>query len=393
MSRRYPARPQSVHYPPTSPTVYSPRQSYPVFISFQDTLKLQLSWAWSGLVDAFRWDIVFRTVTSDAEIQANLLKSLMLNSLSLVSIYTFDLLLHPLVQGQQKWLHRNVGWFYQVLWLLPVVGVSFYLNSSWCTLIAKRTYTLQHGLRTAATTPQTYTGLLNALATSAYRIIMVATSVVVSFSLGYVPIVGPWLAFVFLCWVDAYYCFEFIWIARGLSLSNRVRHLEERWAFYFAFGLPTAALCMWGSSLANAALFALLFPAYIIMAMHAHPVPQDPYSPLPPSQTSETSTSPIFPSPYIPIRFPVFALVIWLNDWIVRALSLGSGGGLHGTAGKRGSIGGGSTRGRGWGEGVVESAEEGSAGDIEMEKFGRGGSKGGMGGVDAKRVRKGRRLD
>lgn len=54
----------------------------------------------------------------------------MLNTVSLVSIYFFDWLLLPLAQGQQKWLHRNVGWFYQVLWLLPVVGVSFYLNVS-----------------------------------------------------------------------------------------------------------------------------------------------------------------------------------------------------------------------------------------------------------------------
>lgn len=64
----------------------------------------------------------------DAEIRANVYKSLLLNSLSLASIYVFDLLLSPLVRDQQKWLHRNVGWFYQVLWLGPVVGTSFYLN-------------------------------------------------------------------------------------------------------------------------------------------------------------------------------------------------------------------------------------------------------------------------
>ena len=29
---------------------------------------------------------------------------------------------------------------------------------------------------------------------------------------------------------------RFVWIARGLSLSRRIRHLEERWAYYFAFG-------------------------------------------------------------------------------------------------------------------------------------------------------------
>ena len=57
-------------------------------------------------------------------------KSLMLNTVSLVSIYFFDWLLLPLAQSQQKWFHRNLGWFYQVLWLLPVVGISFYLNVS-----------------------------------------------------------------------------------------------------------------------------------------------------------------------------------------------------------------------------------------------------------------------
>ena len=52
----------------------------------------------------------------------------MLNALALSSIYVFDQLLHPLVRDQQKWLHRNVGWFYRVLWLFPVVGTSLYLN-------------------------------------------------------------------------------------------------------------------------------------------------------------------------------------------------------------------------------------------------------------------------
>lgn len=66
----------------------------------------------------------------DSEVRANVYKSLLLNLLSLTSIYTFDLLLLPLVRDQQKWLHRNVGWFYQGLWLFPVIGLSFYLNVS-----------------------------------------------------------------------------------------------------------------------------------------------------------------------------------------------------------------------------------------------------------------------
>lgn len=261
---------------------------------------------------------------SDAEIRANVYKSLLLNSLSLISIYTFDLLLLPLVRDQQGWLHKNIGWFYQVLWLLPVVGVSFYLNSAWCSIIAKRTYILQYGTRSASQQQTTtYTGMLTAIATSAYRVVMVFNSVVVSFALHNIPYVGWAAGFLFLCWIDAYYCFEFVWIARGLSLSRRIRHLEERWAYYLAFGLPSAALCTCGTGLANAAIFALVFPAYIILAMVARPVPTDPYSPLTSMSQSDGSELTRHPSPFVPIRLPIFALVLWLNDTIVRILSVG----------------------------------------------------------------------
>jgi len=247
----------------------------------------------------------------------------------------FDLLLLPLVQdqlGQQKWMHRNVGSFYQVLWLFPVIGISFYLNSSWCSIIASRTFTLKHGSRrSAASEPATYTGMLTSIATSAYRIVMVFTSLVVSFALNnlpsipYLPNVGPLLGFCFLCWLDSYYLFEFVWVARGMSLSRRIRYLEERWAYYLAFGLPSAALCTLGTGLANAAIFALVFPLYVVMAMHAQPVPFDPYNPYDSRKSSESDVI-RHPSPFVPIRLPVFALVMFLNDWIVRIISVGGYG-------------------------------------------------------------------
>ncbi|KAI0747673.1 etoposide-induced protein 2.4-domain-containing protein [Daedaleopsis nitida] len=363
------------HYPsnPSSGFIQAPqytassRSSYPTFLSLQETVWLQLQCAGRGFMDAFRWDMVLRLVASDSEVRSNVFKSLMLNTLSLVSIYFFDWLLLPLAQGQQKWFHRNLGWFYQVLWLLPVVGVSFYLNSSWCTLIAKRTFTLQHGTRAAAQSPSTYSGMLNALATSAYRGVMVFTSVVISFALAYIPYIGSVVGFAFLCWVDAYYCFEFIWIARGLSLSRRVRHLEERWAYYFAFGLPSAALCMWGSSLANVALFALFFPSYIIMAIYARPIPLDPYKPTTSARTAVGANDDVvhYPSPLVPIRIPVFAPVIFLNDWIVRILSVGTGGSASAGYTGGGGRGSGTTRHQRVPSDDVDSMEEGDAVELD----------------------------
>jgi hypothetical protein len=41
----------------------SARASYPVFLSLHDTLKLQFGWAWRGLMDASRWDVVVSLIT------------------------------------------------------------------------------------------------------------------------------------------------------------------------------------------------------------------------------------------------------------------------------------------------------------------------------------------
>lgn len=69
-----------------------------------------------------------RPCASDAEVRSNMLKSLLVNLLSLASVYFFDLLLRPLTHEHEHWLRRNVGWVYQALWLFPVVGLSLYLN-------------------------------------------------------------------------------------------------------------------------------------------------------------------------------------------------------------------------------------------------------------------------
>ena len=58
------------------------------------------------------------------------------------------------------------------------------------------------------------------------------------------------------------------------------------------------------------------------MAMHARPAPIDPYNPMPPSKAHPGETEVIrHPSPFVPIRLPIFSIVIWSNDFIVRVLN------------------------------------------------------------------------
>ena len=57
------------------------------------------------------------------------------------------------------------------------------------------------------------------------------------------------------------------------------------------------------------------------MAMQAKPKPDNPYQLL-----HNSSSSAIFPSPFVPIRIPFFAPVIWLNDQVANVLDFSTGG-------------------------------------------------------------------
>jgi etoposide-induced 2.4 mRNA len=115
-------------------------------------------------------------------------------------------------------------------------------------------------------------------------------------------------------------------------------------------GLPSATVCIFFPGLAGVALFALVLPyvrhefshietwmakfmynKYIIQATSAHPVPKHPYSPVSSSQETDGQVqSPralLYPSPFIPIRIPVFDMVIAIDNFVVRLLSVGSSSG------------------------------------------------------------------
>ncbi|KAG9012338.1 hypothetical protein FRB93_001760 [Tulasnella sp. JGI-2019a] len=185
---------------------------------------------------------------------------------------------------------------------------------SWCSSIAARTYSIRVGRQAVSASP--YTGLVAQVASSAYRVILIVSYLILTFMLTYVPYLGASASFIYICWVNSYYCFEYSWIYRGMTLSQRVKYEEERWAYYLGFGLPSAFLCMWASSLGNAAIFALIYPLMIIQAMHATPIPLSPHL------LDTAGGSSALPSSYIPVRMPIFATVIVMNDAVVRLLSV-----------------------------------------------------------------------
>lgn len=60
-----------------------------------------------------------------------------------------------------------------------------------------------------------------------------------------------------------------------------------------------------------------------MMAMHARAVPTYPYNPVPPITKANGDTAYPIPSPFIPIRLPVFKVVIMLNELVIKLIDFG----------------------------------------------------------------------
>jgi len=106
------------------------------------------------------------------------------------------------------------------------------------------------------------------------------------------------------------------------------------------------------------------------MAITAKPVPNDPYNPSPATEDAIRH-----PSPFIPIRLPIFALVIWINDGIVRLLNVVGGRPPVRHKAAAPSLSSSSTAARRRLSDATESAEEGGMGSIQMQNLGgKGGT-------------------
>jgi len=119
-----------------------------------------------------------------------------------------------------------------------------------------------------------------------FMIFLVQTSVVYV-----VPTLGPAFSFVCICWLYAFYCFEYKWVNKGWDLETRLDYLENHWAYFAGFGAPFTLFTVYFPQFVSGGVFALLFPMvtiylfelslieinhpssqYIIMAMEAVPL-------------------------------------------------------------------------------------------------------------------------
>ncbi|KAI9179541.1 hypothetical protein H9P43_004869 [Blastocladiella emersonii ATCC 22665] len=225
---------------------------------------------------------------------------------------------------------------YHVFWVYPVYALSFVLNSMWYTDIARRSLDIRQAqLRTLGrgnadappASPRVRKKWTQNIVDELYRGLLSVVHLSVAMVAYFAPALGPVLSFALTSWMYAMYSFEYKWASQGWSLEARLRHMEERWPYYLGFGLPTTALTFYGNPIVTGAVFALLFPLYIITATMTTPPPAGGRAPVLVAGTrslnlGEIGNPPNVERAYVAVpRLPIFSAANFACKLVLRSVS------------------------------------------------------------------------
>ncbi|GAA5848581.1 hypothetical protein JCM8547_004560 [Rhodosporidiobolus lusitaniae] len=257
-------------------------------LSVTNTLALHANFALQGAADACKLTAAGQKVASDKVVQANVLKSTLLQAILLASA----LVIKPLLR-RAVGLRANEGItssvFYlgfHVLWLWPLAAAATYFSG----LLRATAETDKRGMGgRGQSSGGAGKGLTAKLVSESYRTLVTLNYFAFFYALRLIPFLGAPLSFLYASMVDAYYCFEGHWVRNGWSFGDRVRQIEQRWAYAFGFGFPITILSWWSSDpIVNLAVFALLYPLFQLTSTVSIPQPLDPTHP------STSSSAPSF---------------------------------------------------------------------------------------------------
>ncbi|KAI9274355.1 etoposide-induced protein 2.4-domain-containing protein [Phascolomyces articulosus] len=208
----------------------------------------------SGLQQAFQWIRVISLIYSSPVIQKAIAKTICLNGI----IYLGALVIIDTIYTD----HTIFGYSYMHLTGYPMYMICLLVNSSLFSQIALEAFQVHANEYQRPTTIVTTASMIG----NALFYMNCAALVRVLY---WVPLIGTFISFFVTCLLMAYYSFEYKWIHLGWSLDQRLRHVEQNWAFFFGFGLPAALLTFFLSTLHAGGVFALIYPGYIILATMA----------------------------------------------------------------------------------------------------------------------------
>ncbi|GAA5910911.1 EI24 domain-containing protein [Sporobolomyces salmoneus] len=259
-------------------------------LPLSQTLSLHLNFALKGAQDAVRFQVAGEKLSIDKVAQANVLKSTLLQGIVLISALLIKPILRRsvgIVEGSStRGVTSSILYIlFHVFWLYPVAGIATYYSG----LLRPSPESSRRGIAARQSNPQNAAGgQMSKLVAESYRTLVTINYFAVYFTLRMIPFVGGLFSFLYACIVDAYYCFEQHWLQNGWPFDDRVRQIEQRWAYALGFGFPITFLSWWSSDpIVNLAIFALLYPFFQLTSTTSIPQPLDPSLP----STSSTAAS------------------------------------------------------------------------------------------------------
>ncbi|KAL9940424.1 hypothetical protein V8E36_001129 [Tilletia maclaganii] len=271
-------------------------------VGVMGSVRDHLGWARAGWRDANRWLEAGKLVAGSSDIRNNLLKGFLLTSTVVGGIYALELTLVPThIFAHNEDADVTTNSLENVFVVYPLIAAAYWVASLWTVDVARAAYSYTHG-RSFSVVPALPAGTSRRFLQESYRIILVLNYLAICYVLQHIPLLGRPMAFFFMSFIDGYYIFETIWVARGWSLERRMRYAECRWSYFVAFGLPSTLISFFHpSGLLNVMLFMLIFPFCTVLALLSAPQPRS----LP---TSE---------PWL-ARIPFFVLTVKVHRVLLR---------------------------------------------------------------------------
>lgn len=236
-----------------------------------------------GVFDALKLHISLIFILSSRQVQKKVWSCLALNGfVFLGSMYLLDHIIFPAVRsilslGSEgddveavlDTVHSGFVWMYYILWTLPVYILSFFLSTVWYSEIAEAAHRIRNG--EVVETNFSFERWIRAMSEEAYRLLLAMSFSIQSAIFAFIPVIGPYISFIHLCWLYSWYSFEYKWSMESWSLRRRLVYFERRWPYFIGFGFPLAVTSVAFPFWTRLGLYALLFPLFIVLAIAAKP--------------------------------------------------------------------------------------------------------------------------
>jgi len=181
---------------------------------------------------------------------------------------------------------------YYVSYLLQFLFCIILLLVYWSTLLRNPHYFITIASRIESrlpisNNPQITTARANTLAQNIHESVIVVAFLIVTTPLYYIPWIGPILYFFYCCWLYSFYCFTYTWNLRPPNLlTDKITYFEFHWLYFIGFGTPFSIVLWYLPLTVSLAVYSVLFPLFVAMALASKPKRPSPKNDLIPHQVA-----------------------------------------------------------------------------------------------------------